>query len=57
MYKLTTRTLGPGEQVELEKTHPIRPVTTRTHRPGRHVLDVQVNGTVRASEPFVLVVP
>lgn len=57
VFKLTTRSLGPGEQRTIEKAHPMRTVTTRTHRSGRHHLDVQVNGSVRASRPFDLEVP
>lgn len=54
VFKLTTRTLGPGEQVALRKRHPMRPVTVRTYHPGEHRVQVQVNGTVRADAPFRL---
>lgn len=57
VFKLTTRTLAPHEQRTIEKAHPMRAVTTRTHRNGRHHLDVQVNGSVRAGAPFDLRVP
>jgi 3-methyladenine DNA glycosylase AlkC len=41
----------------LEKRHSLRPVTTRTYRAGRHLLDVRINGQVVAEKPFDLRVP
>jgi ribosomal protein S13 len=32
----------------------MRPVTTRQYRPGRHVLDLRVNGQVLAVAEFAL---
>ncbi len=52
--KWTTRTLAPGEQVELRRRHAIRPITTRTYHAGVHLVEVQVNGTVVASGSFDL---
>ncbi|GII03240.1 DNA alkylation repair protein [Planobispora takensis] len=44
----------PGEAVTVAKAHSFRPVTTRTEPPGPRVLEIVVNGTVRASAPFTL---
>ncbi|WP_232666315.1 DNA alkylation repair protein [Pseudonocardia sp. TRM90224] len=44
VFKLTSRTLAPGERVVLAKRHSFRPVTTRRHYPGEHAVEVQVNG-------------
>jgi len=44
VFKLATRTLGPGEQVRLTKKHAFRPMTTRVHYPGDHHLKLQING-------------
>jgi 3-methyladenine DNA glycosylase AlkC len=52
--KWTTRTIGPGEELELRRRHAIRPITTRTYHSGVHLVEVQVNGTVVASGSFEL---
>ncbi len=44
VFKLTTRTLAPGERLPLTKSHSLRPITTRRYYPGEHALELQVNG-------------
>jgi 3-methyladenine DNA glycosylase AlkC len=44
-----------GQAFTLTKAHSFRPVTTRTEPPGPRLLEIVVNGTVRASVPFDLV--
>jgi 3-methyladenine DNA glycosylase AlkC len=44
-FKLTTRTLVPGETLDLRRTHSFRPITTRRYHPGGHAIELQVNGT------------
>lgn len=46
--------LPPREQRVLAKRHSLLPVTTRTDHPGRHRVDLRVNGQVVASSSFVL---
>jgi 3-methyladenine DNA glycosylase AlkC len=46
--------LQPAEQRVLERRHSLRPVTTRIDHPGRHRVDLRVNGQVVASSSFVL---
>lgn len=55
VFKLTTRTLAPGESVIISKDHTIRPITTRRYYPGTHAVDVRVNGIASAATPFELV--
>jgi 3-methyladenine DNA glycosylase AlkC len=43
-----------GERRTLRKRHSLRPVTTRRDYPGRHQVDLMVNGQVMASSAFVL---
>jgi 3-methyladenine DNA glycosylase AlkC len=57
VFKLATRTLGPGASVEVTKRHPMRPVTIRTYHSGEHRVEVQVNGKVKAAALFDLLVP
>jgi 3-methyladenine DNA glycosylase AlkC len=54
VFKTVARELAPGVEVELVKAHPMRPITTRTYRPGRHLLEIQVNGRVLAGAEFDL---
>lgn len=56
VFKLTTRTLQPGERVVIEKVHSFKPITTRVYYSGEHALDIQVNGTVLGSGTFSLTV-
>jgi 3-methyladenine DNA glycosylase AlkC len=54
VFKWTTRRVPPGATITLEKTLPIRHVTTRQLYPGRHAVEVQVNGQVVAAAGFDL---
>ena len=44
VFKLKTLHLGPGEAVSLSKRHSFRRITTRQYYPGRHEVEVTVNG-------------
>jgi len=44
VYKLKNLKLEPGETIEIEKTHRLRKVTTRTFYSGLHQIALQVNG-------------
>ena len=46
--------LAPGEQRTLVRSHSWKPVTTRRDRPGRHEVDLLVNGRAVASARFEL---
>ena len=46
--------LGPRETRRLEKTHSLRPITTRVYYPGVHRVELQVNGKVVAEAAFTL---
>jgi 3-methyladenine DNA glycosylase AlkC len=54
VFKLTTRTLAPGEQVTVTKAHSLRPITTRKYYPGQHAVDLRVNGNISAQAEFEL---
>lgn len=54
VFKLTTRTLGPGETATIVKRHSFRPITTRTYHPGEHAIEIQINGTRHGRSPFQL---
>ena len=54
VWKGWTLELAAGEARELRKRHSLRPVTTRRLHPGRHRVEVRINGRAVASAEFVL---
>jgi len=54
VFKLSAKTLAPGEQLRLTKRHSFKPITTRVHYPGEHAVELQVNGTRHSRTPFHL---
>lgn len=46
MFKLTRKRIAPGESLTINRSHRFEHVTIRRIRPGRHVIDLQVNGRV-----------
>jgi len=54
VFKLTKKTIAPGEVLVIEKSHPIRPITTRKYYSGRHEVELQINGRIVASDRFHL---
>ncbi|GIK66165.1 MAG: hypothetical protein BroJett018_39590 [Chloroflexota bacterium] len=54
VFKWLTRTLQPGQTLTVQKSHGVKPVTTRVYYGGRHVVELQVNGRVLASGAFGL---
>lgn len=54
VFKGWKLTLAPGEERTLEKRHSLKPVTTRTLYPGKHRIEVLVNGVVLAEAAFEL---
>jgi len=57
VFKLKSLNLAPGEICQLEKTHSIKPISTRKYYSGTQVLEVLVNGKGVAECEFELSVP
>lgn len=55
VFKLKELTLAPGASITLAKTQSIRDFTTRVHHPGRHAVELMVNGEKLARDFFDLV--
>ncbi len=55
VFKLRELTLAPGQRLTVTKRQVIRDFTTRRHYPGRHRIEIQVNGEILASAHFDLV--
>lgn len=54
VFKLKELTLAPGETVSLSRKQAIRDFTTRAHHPGRHEIEILVNGEVLGMDFFYL---
>ncbi len=54
VWKLTKRTLQPGEVVRIAKIHSFAPVTTRTYYPGEHAIEPKINGVLFGRVSFML---
>jgi hypothetical protein len=54
VFKLATRTIGPGESITLHRRHSFKLITTRAYYPGEHALELQVNGTPSGRTSFEL---
>ena len=54
VFKGWSLTLAPGATLQLEKDHSMRAVTTRRCHPGRHEVDLRINGRVVARDGFDL---
>lgn len=54
VFKWKELTLGPKETISLTRSQRMQDFTTRTHHPGRHAVDVLVNGEKLATSHFEL---
>ena len=55
VFKLKELTLAPGASVQLARSQSIRDFTTRVHHPGRHDVEIMVNGASVVRDSFELV--
>jgi 3-methyladenine DNA glycosylase AlkC len=54
VFKLRSLSVAPGETVVLTKCHAIKPITTRTYYPGKHVVEILINGKTFGKATFTL---
>ncbi len=54
VFKLSKKTLQPGEILAVTKKHSFAPVTTRTYYPGVHAIEPKVNGQLFERVEFML---
>ncbi|HEX5356916.1 MAG TPA: DNA alkylation repair protein [Aquabacterium sp.] len=54
-FKGKRLTLQPGEELVWRKAHSFKPVSTRRYHPGRHAVDIQINGQLHGQASFTLV--
>jgi 3-methyladenine DNA glycosylase AlkC len=54
VFKLTKRTLQPGQVLQITRQHSFAPVTTRKYYPGEHAIEPKINGRLFERAEFVL---
>ncbi len=54
VFKMTTKSLPPGERISLQKRHSFRKITTRVYYPGEHEMAIQINGIENGKTHFKL---
>ncbi|NWG18137.1 MAG: DNA alkylation repair protein [Chloroflexi bacterium] len=52
VFKLSKKTLAPGETAAFSRRHSFAPVTTRRYYAGDHAVQIQVNGTLSEQVTF-----
>ena len=57
VFKLSKKTLKPGERVKITRNHGIKPITTRKYYPGVQFFQPQINGHVFGKVKLVLKMP
>lgn len=57
VFKLARRRVVANEEFRLEKSHPMRLITTRRYYPGLHRIELLVNGKAVCGGTFELVIP
>ncbi|HMQ53624.1 MAG TPA: DNA alkylation repair protein [Anaerolineae bacterium] len=56
VFKLSQKTLPAGQSLQVQKRHPFRAVSVRRYYPGRHRVEIQVNGQILGKGYFELTV-
>jgi 3-methyladenine DNA glycosylase AlkC len=54
VFKLTKKTIQPGEVLHIIKKHSFKPVTIRKYYPGEHAIEPQINGHLFGRAGLVL---
>jgi 3-methyladenine DNA glycosylase AlkC len=54
VFKLSEKTIAPKESMELKSKRSFKNFSTRTHHPGKHTIEIIVNGVKKASADFAV---
>ena len=54
-FKISKTSIEPGQTLEFDKQHLLRPMTTRVLHPGMHEVELQINGATYGRQAFELV--
>jgi 3-methyladenine DNA glycosylase AlkC len=56
VFKLSKKMLAPNASITIQKSHTMRPISTRKYYQGEHALEIQVNGRLYEKHPFNLTI-
>ena len=54
VFRLSSKTVNSGDTIECEKTHKLLPFINQSFYPGRHWVEIQVNGRVSEKRSFTM---
>jgi hypothetical protein len=54
VFKLSKRSIQPGEVIKVERDFSFKPVTTRKYYPGEHAIEPKINGQVFGRAEFMV---
>ncbi len=54
VFKIKNLILNAKGEVQIQKNHHLKKITTRTFYPGTHILEIQINGKSYGKKPFQL---
>ena len=54
VFKLTKKTIAPGETLTITKRHSFQPMSTRKYYPGEHAVEIQINGNLLGRREFMV---
>jgi len=54
VFKLKTLVLEAAQTCKVQKSHSLKPITTRRYYSGRHRLEIQINGQILLGKDFLL---
>lgn len=55
VFKLKSMTLKPNQIVSIKKSHKVMPITTRVYYPGKHFVEIQINGQKLEKKDWTLI--
>ncbi|MEA2069325.1 MAG: hypothetical protein U9P12_09000, partial [Verrucomicrobiota bacterium] len=54
VFKFQSLEIAPGETIALSRHHAIKPIATRKYHPGKHAIEILINGKTFARTGFTL---
>ena len=54
VFKLSQKTIDSGQKIKISKKHSLKPISTRKYYPGKHKIELIINGRKYAESEFTL---
>ncbi|AOP32711.1 DNA alkylation repair protein [Leptospira tipperaryensis] len=55
VFQIEERLFGPKESIQYERKQSFKQMTTRVHVPGKHILEIHINGDVKSKIDFQVI--